>query len=236
MDAMFTPNVDAAATGPGVIRLQSNLPFNLFILDLGGGLAINDHKVVTEEHILCRPLRALLQGFHQLEFRSAPVAPDLKGFISVLANTMYDQGKAESGLGGKSFAIISNCYLNFSSRLGYHFGLVDTYFSPEINDNYISFQFKGGAASLDRRERRARMLATLLKDLSFNVTVRQDLVQGRLVKFSPDEMASILESLAVLMAFCRQLDMAFTSDAVMQTYLEAFRNKEFRLEAAQTIQ
>jgi pyruvate,water dikinase len=154
----------------------------------------------------------------------------------VFANTMYDQGKAETGLGGKSFAIISDCYINFSSRLGYHFGMVDAYVSPEINDNYISFQFKGGAASIDRRERRVRMLQTLLEDLGFKVTTKQDLVQGRLVKFSLEEMESILESLAVLMAYSRQLDMAFTSDAVMQTYLEAFRNKDYMLESAKTLQ
>ena len=235
MDAMFSPEVEEAVASPGVSRLQSNLPFNLFIMDLGGGLALADQKVITEKDILSRPLQALLRGFQNPEVRSGQVAPDLKGFISVFANTMYDQGKAETGLGGKSFAIISDCYINFSSRLGYHFGMVDAYVSPEINDNYISFQFKGGAASIDRRERRVRMLQTLLEDLGFKVTTKQDLVQGRLVKFSLEEMESILESLAVLMAYSRQLDMAFTSDAVMQTYLEAFRNKDYMLESAQNV-
>ena len=233
---MFSPEVDEAVSSPGVTRLQSNLPFNLFIMDLGGGLALADQKVIAEKDILSRPLQALLRGFQNPEVRSGQVAPDLKGFISVFANTMYDQGKAETGLGGKSFAIISDCYINFSSRLGYHFGMVDAYVSPEINDNYISFQFKGGAASIDRRQRRVRMLPTLLEDLGFKVTTKQDLVQGRLVKFSLEEMESILESLAVLMAYSRQLDMAFTSDAVMQTYLEAFRNKAYRPESTRTIQ
>ncbi len=229
MDAMFSPNVEEMVSAPGVVRLQSDLPFNLFIMDLGGGLAPGAQKVAAENDILCRPLQAMLQGFHHPEIRSGQVAPDLRGFISVFANTMYDQGKAEGGLGGKSFAIISDNYLNFSSRLGYHFGLVDAYISPEINDNYISFQFKGGAASIDRRERRAYMLEVILEELGFKVTSKQDLVQGRLVKFSREEIETILESLAVLMAFSRQLDMAFTSDAVMQTYLQAFRKKDYNL-------
>ena len=229
MDVMFSPNVEEMVSAPGVVRLESDLPFNLFIMDLGGGLAPGAQKVAAENDILCRPLQALLQGFHHPEIRSGQVAPDLRGFISVFANTMYDQGKAEGGLGGKSFAIISDNYLNFSSRLGYHFGLVDAYISPEINDNYISFQFKGGAASIDRRERRAYMLEVILEELGFKVTSRQDLVQGRLVKFSREEIETILESLAVLLAFSRQLDMAFTSDAVMQTYLQAFRKKDYNL-------
>jgi pyruvate,water dikinase len=236
MDAMFTPEVEEAVSAPGVSRLQSELPFNLFIMDLGGGLATTDKKVITEKDILCRPLQAMLRGFHHPEIRSGQVAPDLKGFISVFANTMYDQGKAETGLGGKSFAIVSDCYINFSSRLGYHFGAVDAYISPEMNDNYLSFQFKGGAASVDRRERRIRMLQALLEDLGFKVTSKQDLIQGRLVKFSQEEMETILESLAVMMAFSRQLDMAFTSDAVMQAYLEAFRQKDYSLNSYKTMQ
>ena len=236
MDAMFNPNVEEMVSAPGVARLQADLPFNLFIMDLGGGLAVAGQKVITEKDILCRPLQAMLRGFHHPNVRSGQVAPDLQGFISVFANTMYDQGKAEGGLGGKSFAIVSDSYLNFSSRLGYHFGLVDAYAAPDINDNYLSFQFKGGAASIDRRERRARMLQVILEDMGFKVTVKQDLVQGRLVKFSQEEIDTILESLAVLMAFCRQLDMAFTSDAVMETYLEAFRNKDYNLESTKTVQ
>ena len=236
MDAMFSPNVEEMVSAPGVSRLQSDLPFNLFIMDLGGGLEPGAPKVITEKDILCRPLQAMLRGFHHPEIRSGQVAPDLRGFISVFANTMYDQAKAEGGLGGKSFAIVSDNYLNFSSRLGYHFGLVDAYMSPEINDNYISFQFKGGAASIDRRERRVRMLEVILEDLGFKVSSKQDLVQGRLVKFSQEEIETILESLAVLMAFSRQLDMAFTSDAVMQTYLEAFRNKNYNLESHKSMQ
>ncbi len=127
---MFSPNVEEMVSAPGVSRLQSDLPFNLFIMDLGGGLAPGAQKVITENDILCRPLQAMLRGFHHPEIRSGQVAPDLRGFISVFANTMYDQGKAEGGLGGKSFAIVSDNYLNFSSRLGYHFGLVDAYMFP----------------------------------------------------------------------------------------------------------
>ena len=80
------------------------------------------------------------------------------------------------------------------------------------------------------------MLEVILEDLGFKVSSKQDLVQGRLVKFSQEEIETLLESLAVLMAFSRQLDMAFTSDAVMQTYLEAFRNKNYNLESHKSMQ
>jgi pyruvate,water dikinase len=230
MDAMFTLDVEAAATARGVCRLKTSLPMNLFVLDLGGGLETAGSPEIEADQVLSLPFKALLQGFHHPEVSWAgAVAPDLKGFISVFANTMYDANKADRGLGGKTFAIISKNYLNFNSRLGYHFGLVDAYLCEEINDNYISFQFKGGAASVDRRERRVRLLNRLLEDLGFQLQNRGDLVQGRMAKFSFRETEQALEQVALLLAFCRQLDLALASEAVMERCLQAFRSKDYGL-------
>ena len=230
MDAMFFQDVDQALEATGVCRLMTELPLNIFLLDLGGGLGVTGQSQVTEEDITSLPFRALLRGFHHPQVRWAgQVAPDLKGFLSVMANTMYDLGKGERGLGGKSFAIITRHYVNFNSRLGYHFGLVDAYLSEEKNDNYISFQFKGGAATLERRERRARLLRLLLDDLGFKVQVKGDLVQGRLVKFSHLETEETLELAGLLMAFCRQLDLALVSDTVLDRCLNAFRQEDYSL-------
>ncbi len=230
MDAMFALDVEEAVTARGVCRLKTDLPLNLFVLDLGGGLTVPAQREIEEKDIASRPFKALLRGFHHPNVSWAgAVAPDLKGFISVFANTIYDLNKADRGLGGKSFAIITDNYLNFNSRLGYHFGLVDAYLSEEINDNYISFQFKGGAASIDRRERRVRLLSQILEELGFKVQVRGDLVQGRMVKFPLLQTEQTLELVALLMAFCRQLDLALASDSVMDRCLQAFRSKDYSL-------
>ena len=230
MDAMFSLDVEEAVTANGVCRLKTDLPLNLFVLDLGGGLAVSGQKEIEEKDILSRPFQAVLRGFHHPNVSWAgSVAPDLKGFISVFANTMYDMNKGDRGLGGKSFAIITDNYLNFNSRLGYHFGLVDSFLSEEMNDNYISFQFKGGAASVDRRERRVRLLSQLLEELGFKVQIKGDLVQGRMVKFPLLQTEQTLELVALLMAFCRQLDLALASEAVMDRCLNAFRRKDYSL-------
>lgn len=230
MDAMFSPDIDRALKSESVARLKTDLPLNLFILDLGRGLRVSGKPQVEEEDIICRPFQALLRGFHHPQVRWAGmVAPDLKGFISVFANTMYDLGKADRGLGGKSFAIITDCYLNFNSRLGYHFGLVDAYISEERNDNYISFQFKGGAANITRRERRAKLLLQILDDLGFKAQAKGDLVQGRLVKFSLLETEETMELVGLLMAFVRQLDLALASDQVVERCIKAFQKEDYGL-------
>ena len=230
MDAMFIPDVERVLDSSRVSRLVTDLPLNLFILDLGGGLKVSGQAQVREEDIASRPFKALLRGFHHPRVSWAgKVAPDMKGFMSVFANTMYDMGKTERGLGGKSFAIITDSYLNFNSRLGYHFGMMDAYISEERNDNYISFQFKGGAAAVDRRERRARLLKRILDDLGFKAQAKGDLVQGRLVKYSLLETEETLELAGLLMAFCRQLDLALSSDTVLECCLQAFKKEDYSL-------
>ena len=230
MDAMFIPDMDKALDSHQVCRLKTDLPINLFILDLGGGLKVTGVDQVTEADIISRPFLALLRGFHHPGVTWAgQVAPDLKGFISVFANTMYDTAKSERGLGGKSFAIVTENYLNFNSRIGYHFGIVDAFISEEKNDNYISFQFKGGAAQIDRRERRARLVKQILDDLGFKAQTKGDLVQGRLVKLSLMETEQTLELAGLLIAFCRQLDLALASDAVMERVLNAFKTEDYGL-------
>ena len=230
MDAMFIPDMEKALASHHVSRLKTELPLNLFILDLGGGLRETGAEQVTEDDILSRPFKALLRGFHHPGVVWAgQVAPDLKGFISVFANTMYDTAKSERGLGGKSFAIVTESYLNFNSRIGYHFGIVDAFISEEKNDNYISFQFKGGAAQIDRRERRARLVKQILDDLGFKAQTKGDLVQGRLVKLSLLETEQTLELAGLLIAFCRQLDLALSSDAVMERILNAFKTGDYGL-------
>ncbi len=230
MDAMFALDVDQALRPRACSRLQTDLPLNLFILDLGGGLRVKGQTWVTEEDILSRPFRALLRGFHHPRVSWAgQVAPDLKGFISVFANTMYDMGKAEKGLGGKSFAVITDRYLNFNSRLGYHFAILDAYISEEKNDNYISYQFKGGAAGVERRERRARLLSEILDYLGFKVQVTGDMVRARMVKYSLLETEQTLELAGLLSAFARQLDLALSSEAVMARCFQAFKDEDYSL-------
>jgi len=101
MDAMFIPDMEKALESHHVSRLKTDLPLNLFILDLGGGLRVTGQDQVTEADITSRPFKALLRGFHHPGVTWAgQVAPDLKGFISVFANTMYDTAKSERGLVG----------------------------------------------------------------------------------------------------------------------------------------
>jgi pyruvate, water dikinase len=81
------------------------------------------------------------------------------------------------------YAVISDRYVNFSGRLGNHFATIDSYSGPVINDNYITFSFKGGAAHYEQRVRRALVLAGILRRLGFRVTQSGDSLKAEIRKY-----------------------------------------------------
>jgi pyruvate,water dikinase len=85
-------------------------------------------------------------------------------------------------------------------------------------ENYIAFQFKGGAASLERKVRRARLVAEIIEQEGFRVELKQDSVRGRLEGYGRGSMESHLEILGYLIFHTRQLDMVMTNDASIEFY------------------
>jgi len=102
---------------------------------------------------------------------------------------------------------------------------------PDINGHSRALQVRGGAAAAERGERRVGLRQTILPDLGFEGELTGDRLRARLLKEPAGKGAARLEQVACLFAFCRQLDVALTSEAALQRHLEAFRRQEFRLES-----
>ena len=219
-------------------KLVSDTPINLYIIDLGGGLAAPEKPEgsVRPEEIVSRPMQALWRGItHPKICWTGMVEVDLKGFASVMLNTLSDSARTGTPLGEKSYAIVSKEYMNFSSRLAYHFSTVDAYCSPEVNNNYISFQFMGGGSSSERRSRRARFIAGVLKNLDFEVEIKGDWLRARLGKYECRTIEQKLDHLGRLMCCARQLDMAMYSDNVVDWYIKAFMQGNYSFKKSATL-
>jgi len=211
------------------VRLKTSIPFNLHIIDLGGGIeASRRAKFVPPEAITSIPLRALWKGISHPEISWAgPIPIDMKGLYSVVSRSLTASSD-HSDFWSRTFAIISRNYLNYSSRLGYHFATIDAYVSDSRNDNYITFRFKGGAADEVRRGRRVRFLGAVLEKLDFEVEVTGDLVVGRLWKYPRELLEEKLDMLGRLMGCARQRDMLMADDAIVDWYTEAFLAGNYR--------
>ena len=147
---------------------------------------------------------------------------DWGGFASILMESILRDPQKEGEMGGISYAVISAKYLNFSSRLGYHFATLDTYCGQNINNNYITFYFKGGAADIERRTRRAVLVASILKRLGFSVEQKGDRLRAQLKKHDQDLIREKLDLMGRLMGSVRLLDMVLSDDRKIDWFAEEF--------------
>jgi pyruvate,water dikinase len=161
--------------------------------------------------------------------RFGPRPMDLRGFMSIMARHAATNPEQERTFRDPCYALISDRYLNYTARVGYHFGVVDAYCGDTMNKNYISLLFRGGAADYIRRHRRAKAIGGILERCGFLVNVRGDAVTARLSKRSQAETAEQLETVGRLFQFFRQMDAAMTSDATAARVQEAFIKGDFAL-------
>jgi pyruvate,water dikinase len=159
-----------------------------------------------------------------------PRPVELKGFFSVMSEQMLAPGHGGERFGDRSYAIISDKYLNFSSRVGYHYAILDSYCGRTITNNYITFSFKGGAADDVRRNRRARCIGRILEELGFAVDVTGDRISARFQKYECSEIAEKLDIMGRLLQFTRQMDMLMRSEATVETIAQAFLAGNYNLE------
>ncbi len=204
--------------------LKFSVPLDIHVIDLGNGLKnAEGRKHVTPENIISKPFLSLIKGMTAPGIRWAgPLPIDLKGFTNLLMSNVVDSNRSDRDLGSRSYAIISDCYVNFFSRLGYHFSRLDAYASEELNNNYINFNFRGGAADPIRRMRRAKIVTKILETLNFSVSHNNDHVLATIRKIPASLIFSLLTEIGRLMGAVRNVDVTLTSDENIDKFVDAF--------------
>jgi pyruvate,water dikinase len=214
-------------------RLEARLPLDLHIIDLGDGLenVAEGGGRITVEQVASVPFSALLRGMLREDLISQEPRPvNIKGFLAVMSEQILaPPNVAMERFGDRSYAIISDKYLNFSSRVGYHYSVVDAYCGRTVNKNYVNFQFKGGAADDVRRGRRSRGIGRILEKLGFRVDIKADVVTARLQKRPQEEIDSALDQLGRLLQYTRQMDMLMHGEESVSMISECFLNGDYQL-------
>ena len=211
-------------------RLDARLPLIIRVFDVGGGIVEEKSaaRTVRPEDVTSVPMKAFLEGMLEPRIRwDLPRPVSMRGFLSVLGESMAGPPAEVRQVGRLSYAILSDRYVNFSTKAGYHFSTVDTYCGQSQNKNYIHFRFHGGAADVDRRERRVRCLSTILHALDFQVAVKGDLLTARLDKYTHDATRARLVDLGRLTMCARQLDMLMDDDSRPDFFAAAFLASEW---------
>ena len=142
MREMFRLTEDEVQGGKEIVDLDSSLPLKVRILDLGGGLKRGWKRKVRPEQITSIPFKAFWQGLTAMRWPQGKPA-GAQSLSSVFVKSEEEVAQGADPYRDQSYVVLSENYMNFSIRLGYHLSMVEAYVSDQINDNYITFTFRG---------------------------------------------------------------------------------------------
>ena len=202
---------------------EPGLPLQFRVIDIGDGLnsAAVLRRNITVSDIVSAPFLALWEGMTCEDVSwSGPAEFNLGGFFSVVSRGFVQNNLTEKG--GKAYVLLSKDYLNFHSRLAYHFTVIDTLMKRAPENNYLTFRFGGGGADINGRIQRALLLEEILQRLDFQVHVVGDTVTSHFRGGSREGIQERLHQLGRIMGFTRQLDMALKDDKTRKCYVDDF--------------
>jgi pyruvate,water dikinase len=107
-------------------------------------------------------------------------------------------------------------------RLGYHYAMIEAYLSDLLTESYVTFRFKGGAADMQRKAVRARLLADILERYDFRIELKSDNLLARVKKKPTEYLEKRLQILGYLTLHARQLDMVMNRTNAAEQYKEKF--------------
>lgn len=221
MREMFQLTESGVLEGREVVDLDSGLPFKVRILDLGGGIKKGWRRRVRPEQITSIPFKAFWQGLAAMRWPQAK-PEGAKSFSSIFVKSEEEVAQGAEPYQDQSYVVLSQNYMNFSIRLGYHLSAVEAYVSDRVNDNYLTFTFRGGGSTPERRERRVRLIEAIIDRMDLNYQRKGDTIEARISKYSAAQMAQRLILFGKLTLYTKQLDMVLFSEGIVDWYIKDF--------------
>lgn len=182
-------------------------------------------RYVELDQICCPPMHALWEGMIAIPW-AGPVGTGARGFLSLVAesagNPELEITSASTRM-MRNYFMVDKDYCNLQASFGYHFCTIEAQAGEKIQENYVNFHFKGGAANISRRILRVEALADVLTENGFIVDVKEDTLSARAEELGADEALKLLVILGYLIIHTRQMDAALTGEHSRAAFADSLR-------------
>ncbi len=220
-DFMF--NGDAGISERMGKQLKAGAKLQYWVVDMDRGFTRDvQGPVVDIKEIASTPMLALWDGMVAVPWAGPPMAAS--GFMSVVFESAMNpelEVTAANTMAERNYFIIDADYMLLQARYGYHFCTVEALAGEEAQENFVSFQFKGGAADVARRKLRTRLIADVLLPWGFNCDVKGDSLFAVAEGFTAEETLLRTKLVGYMLLHTRQSDVIMADDGQR----EAFRKK-----------
>lgn len=213
-------------------QLKAGARLKYWVIDMEDGFARDiAGPVVDIGEIRSRPMLALWDGMVAVPWAGPPAA-SAAGFMSVVFESTMNpelEVTAANSMSERNYFIISADYMLLQARYGYHFCTVEALAGAETQENFVSFQFKGGAADLARRKLRAAMIAGLLEEYGFRADVRGDSLFAVAENLPAEDCLMRARLVGYLLIHTRQCDMIMEDGASASAFREKLHSDMARV-------
>jgi pyruvate,water dikinase len=223
--SMFTAG--KPGTGRGSLRLVADMPLDVFLFDVGDGIATKTNKDqgVPLATVTSVPFQALWKGLSH---------PDVQWKQKPFDWDAYDRIELSGGVPPKrdsfafaSYAVIGADYLHFNIRFGYHFTIVDAMCGENMAENHCMLRFAGGGGDYDHRSLRIDFISRVLERLDFEVEHKGDLLEAKLPSLESHVMQEKLDILGRLLGATKLMDMVLEDEQMVDNCVEDFYNGRY---------
>ena len=219
---MFSLGSTGSNRSRGKQKLVSNLPLDVFLLDVGDGLEtqVLEKEDISLSEIRSTPFLALWQGLNHSDVKWEERSHfDWKSFDEIaLAGGIASKSSSEFA----SFAVLGRHYVNLNIRFGYHFTLVDTLCDNDATSNYCQLRFAGGGGDFSGRNLRIQYVTSILKTTGFQVTQQGDLLDARVQHVSSEELLEKLQIVGHLLGETKLMDMRLKNEKMVEEQINSF--------------